>query len=116
MSGYRDRSGFDPHAGGGARGAPQRPYTWVQWTGIVIALIGVAIDLVYLGGRIGIIRPPLLDSPSVGIALPLIGAALLNARGGPLSPESRRQRIIIILVALAICVLVAALVIYSKGA
>ena len=117
MAGYRDTSNYDPYAGGDY-GPPLRPYNWVQWTGVAIGLVGVAIDLVYLGGSLGMI-PKLLDSPSVGISLPLIGAALINSRrqpGEPLTAERKRRALIIIAVAAAVCVLVAAAVIYFKGA
>ena len=117
MSGYRE-SNFDPMASSGDYGPPLRPYNWVQWSGVALALIGIAIDLVYLGGRTGI-TPRLLDGPSIGISLPLIGAALINSRrqaGTPLSAETRRQRILIIFAALAVCTITAALVVYFKGA
>ena len=117
MTGYRQHS-FDPNAGVREQGPPVRPYNWVQWTGVAIGLVGVAIDLVYLGGSLGMI-PKLLDSPSVGISLPLIGAALINSRrqpGEPLTAERKRRALVIIAVAAAVCVLVAAAVIYFKGA
>jgi peptidoglycan/LPS O-acetylase OafA/YrhL len=112
---YRE-SNFDPNAGGDY-GPPMRPFNWVQWTGVAFALIGVGIDLAYLGGRAGII-PKFLYEPSIGIALPFIGAALINSRRQPgtLSPETKRQRTVIILVALAVCVAVAATIFYLKGA
>ena len=117
MGGYR-QSSFDPSAGGGDYGPPLRPYNWVQWTGVGLALVGVAIDLVYLGGRLHMM-PKLLDSPSVGISLPLIGAALVNSRrqpGQPLTAERKRRGLIIVATAFAVSVAVAAAVIYFKGA
>ena len=117
MAGYRDRSGFDPMAGG-SYGPPLRPYNWVQWVGVAIGLLGIAIILVYLGGRVGVI-PTLLDSPSPGFALPMIGAMLVNSRRQevPLSPETKRRNTIVLAIGLAVCVAAAALVIiYSKGA
>jgi hypothetical protein len=117
MSGYRERSNYDPYAGGDY-GPPLRPYNWVQWTGVAIALVGIAIDLVYLGGSSGI-TPRLLDSPSIGVSLPLVGAALINSRrapGQPPSPEAKRRTMIILAATLAICAAAAALVIYFKGA
>ena len=112
---YRESS-FDPNAGGD-HGPPTRPFNWVQWTGVALGLIGIAIDLVYLGGRAGVI-PKYLDEPGIGIALPLVGVALLSSRRQPggLSPETKRQRIIILVVALAVCVAVAATIFYLKGA
>ena len=115
MRGYRDHS-FDPNAGSSDSGAPLPRNDWVQWTGAAIALIGVAIDLVYLGGRMGITRQ-YLDSPSIGVGLPLIGAALISSRRQPRpSPETKRQRLIVIALGLAIAALAVAAVIYFKGA
>jgi len=115
MSGYREH-GFDPSAGG-SYGPPLRPYNWVQWSGVGIAVVGIAIDLLYLGGRAGV-SPKYLDSPSVGIALPLIGAVLVNSRRQevPLSPETKRRNTIILGVTLAVCGIVAATIFYFKGA
>lgn len=116
MSGYREHS-FDPNAGGDY-GPPMRPFNWVQWTGVAFALVGATIDLAYLGGRIGIV-PKLLDSPSIGVSLPLIGVALINARrqpGGAPTPETIRRRMVIIAIAFAICLLALGAVIYFKGA
>ena len=115
MGSYRESS-FDPNAGG-FHGPLIRPFNWVQWTGVAIALIGVGFDLVYLGGRAGVI-PKLLYEPSIGIALPFIGAALINSRRQPgtLSPETKRQRTIIIAVALAVCAVALGVTIYFKGA
>ena len=116
MAGYREHS-FDPNAGGDY-GPPLRPFNWAQWTGVAFVVIGVTFDLAYLGGRIGIFRK-LLDSPSLGVSLPLIGAALINSRRQPgqsLSPETRRQRMLVIAVAFAICILALVAAIYFKGA
>ena len=116
MSGYRDRSGFDPNAGGDY-GPPRRPFNWVQWLGVASLFAGAAIALAFIGGRIGL-YPKLLDSPTLGTAFVLISIPLINSRREPgsLTPETKRQRTIILAAALAICVLVAALVIYFKGA
>ena len=117
MAGYRDTSNFDPYAGGDY-GPPLRPYNWVQWTGVAFALVGVAIDLVYLGGSQGMI-PKLLDSPSVGISLPLIGAALINSRrqpGEPLTAERKRRGLVVVAVAFLFMAIAAATIFYFKGA
>ena len=116
MSGYRE-TGFDPDVYE-QPGKPLKPYNWVQWTGVALALVGIGIDLVYLGGDAGI-TPKLLDSPSIGIALPLLGAALINSRrqpGQPLTPERKRRNAVLILVTIAVSLAVAAAVIYFKGA
>ena len=116
MSGYRESS-FDPNAGGDY-GPPARPFNWVQWTGVAFALVGIAIDLFYLAGQAGITRK-LLDSPSIGVALPLLGVALINSRRQPgaLAPQLKRQRLIALTVA-AVAVVIGAIVaiLVSKGA
>ena len=117
MSGYRERSNYDPYAGRDY-GPPLRPYNWVQWTGVAIALVGIAIDLVYLGGSLGITRR-LLDSPSMGVSLPLVGAGLINSRRAPgerPNLDAKRRTTIIIAFTLATCAAVMAIVIYFKGA
>jgi hypothetical protein len=116
MSGYR-QSGFDPSAASGDFGPPLRPYNWVQWAGVAFVLVGVTFDLAYLGGRMGLFRK-LLDSPSLGVSLPLIGTALVNSRRQPGQPsaETRRRRMLIIAVAFAFCILALGAAIYFKGA
>ena len=114
MSSYRDRSSFDPNVGDDA--LPDPP-TWVQRIGIACLFLGAAVVCAYLGGQWGLI-PKWVDSPITGtiivvMAGPLIGA---GARRGPLTPETRRRRLLIILAAVALCVLVAALTFYLKGA
>jgi hypothetical protein len=118
MSSYRQPN-FDLNAGGDA-GPPVRPYNWVQWTGVALALAGVAIDLVYLAGRAGL-APKLLDSPSIGVALPLFGVALINSRREPISPEQsarqRRRALIVAAFGLAACGIgLAVAILISKGA
>ena len=118
MSGYRDRTNFDPNAAWGDTGPPLRPFNWAQWTGVGFVLVGVTFDLAYLGGRIGLFTR-LLDSPSLGVSLPLVGAALINSRRQPgqqLSEETKRKRMLIIAVAFAICILALGAAIYFKGA
>ena len=116
MSGYRDRSGFDPNAGGDY-GPPLRPFNWVQWTGVASLFVGAAIMLAYIGGSIGVYRR-LLDSPTPGTAFVLIAIPLISSRRerGTLSAETKHRRTIILAAALAVCVAVAAFVIYFKGA
>jgi hypothetical protein len=116
VSGYRDRTAFDPSAGGG-HGRPLRPYNWVQWLGVASLFVGAAVSLAYIGGSLGLV-PKLLDSPMLGTAFVVMALPLINSRRQdvPLSPETRRQRTIIIAAAFAVCIAVAALVIVFKGA
>ena len=109
MTGGRQDS-FDPSAGGGGR-----PLTWTQRAGVACLFVGAAIVLVYIAGRIELI-PQLLDSPVPGTAFVVIAAPLIAVHRGPLSPETRRQRLLIILAAVALCAIVAALTFYFKGA
>jgi hypothetical protein len=116
VSGYRDRSGFDPMAGG-SYGPPLRPYNWVQWTGIAFMGIGILAVGAYILGRTGLL-PNRFDDVFPGIMLLGIGSMLINSRRQdvPLTPEARRRNAIIIALALAVSIAVAALVIYFKGA
>ena len=119
MSGYR-QSSFDPNAGG-EYGAPARPYNWVQWTGVALALVGVGFDLVYLGGRSGFL-PQLLDSPSLGIPLPLLGSVLVTSRRDPAAspPAFRdllgRRWLLLTLIILAAVLGAVLAILTSKGA
>jgi hypothetical protein len=119
MSGYR-QSNFDPNAAWGQPGPPMRPYNWVQWTGVAIAVIGAAGCIYYLLGKAGLV-PRLLDDAMPWAVLPIIGAALVNSRrepGKPLSPEMARKRLLIILAAVVVAGIAALIAIYlnSKGA
>ena len=51
MSGYREHS-FDPNAYE-QPGRPLQPYNWVQWTGVAIGVLGLAIIALGLLGRLG---------------------------------------------------------------
>jgi len=118
MSGYRQTS-YDPNAYE-QPGRPLRPYNWVQWTGVAIAVIGAAGCIYYLLGKAGLV-PRLLDDAMPWAVLPIIGATLVNSRrepGKPLSRETMRKRLLIILAAVVVAGIVAAIAIYlnSKGA
>jgi hypothetical protein len=116
MSGYREH-GFDPNAGGDY-GPPLRPYNWVQWTGVAFFFLGLAAFLAYFAGRLGLI-PKLLDSPVLTTSSMLVGVALINSRrelASP-SPGTRRRRMLIVTVALAVSALTVILVYLDfKGA
>jgi hypothetical protein len=114
MSGYRDRSSFDPYAGDELMPAPP---TWVQRIGITCLFVGAAVTFAYLAGQWGLIpkwvRSPMFGTMFVIIAGPLIGA---GARRGPLGPDAKRKRLLIIAGAVAVCALAAVTIFYSKGA
>jgi hypothetical protein len=117
MSGYRDNSGFDPSARARQSGAPLRPFNALQWLGVAFMAAGALALVAYVLGRLGVV-PGKVDDVLPGIMLLFCGSMLVHSRrqGGALTPATKRQRIIILAAALAICVLVAALVIYFKGA
>jgi hypothetical protein len=107
VSGYRTSS-YEPDTSLGARGAPMRPYNGVQKFGLAVLLVGMALDLAYLAGRMGWIRP-LLGNPMLAIAFILPGILLVNSRRQPvpdlapeLAPARRRWLMIISLICLAV--------------
>jgi hypothetical protein len=102
MSDYRDS-------------APQQPLSWTQRAGIACLFVGAVIVLAYIAGRLGLVRP-LVDSPVLGTAFVAIAAPLISMRRGPLSSETKRQRLLIILIAVVACATVATLTFYFKGA
>jgi hypothetical protein len=117
MSGYRDRSSFDPYAGGDT-GPPMRPYNWVQWTGVAFVVGGAALSVFYLLGQFGVV-PKILRNVLPASTMVLLGVTLINSRRQPhqqLSEETKRQRMLIIAVAFAICILAIGAALYFKGA
>lgn len=114
MSGYRDTSGFDPYASP-RYGKPLRPFNGVQWTGVALAIVGVAGYLVYAADRLGWLSPG-WRNPGAFIALPLLGVALINSRREELpdlAPElaAERKRVLLVVSLLCLVVLGAALTI-----
>lgn len=98
MAGYRDVSGYDPNAYE-RPGPVVRPYNWVQWTGVGLGVLGIVIDLMWFAGQAGVM-PKLLDSPALGVSLPLFGVALINSRrdsAGTADPKSRRRRLALVI-------------------
>ena len=113
MTAYRDTSNYDPYAASDY-GPPLRPYNWVQWTGVGLGVLGIVIDLMWFAGQAGVM-PKLLDSPALGVSLPLFGVALINSRrdsAGTADPKSRRRRLALVIAgALGAAILGAAVVI-----
>ena len=107
MSSYRQH-GFDPNAYE-QPGRPLRPYNWVQWIGVAMAVAGIGVNLAYFAGEFGWTRP-VIDNPSPAMALILPAIVLVNSRREPgnLVSELQRQRNRRVLV---ITVLVCAIVI-----
>jgi hypothetical protein len=87
MSGYRQPT-FDP-GHWEPQGPPLKPYNMVQWTGVGISVLGTAICLYYLLGKLGLV--PAIDSPMPGAMLPLIGVTLVNSRRAEIPEEKRAE-------------------------
>jgi hypothetical protein len=116
MAGYRDNSGFDPYASP-RYGRPLRPYNWVQWTGIALAIGGIAFELAYFAAKLGWIRN-FADSPMIGSTLVLLSIPLVNSRREELpdpAPElaAQRKRWLIIVTLVCVVVFGAAIAIHS---
>ena len=113
MTGYREHS-FDPNAYQDP-GRPMRPFNWVQWTGVVLGVVGLAVELVYFAGRLGWIEPLFARSPNM-FALLIVGIVLINSRREPphdVAPElasERRRWLLIIVAACAVIIGVAVVV------
>jgi hypothetical protein len=106
VSGYRN-------AGDGEIMPP--PSTPLQRIGIACAFLGSVMIFAYLGGRSGLI-PKWIGSPLPGAMLAVISGPLVGGRPGPLTPEARRRRLLIIAAALAVCAITAITIFYLKGA
>lgn len=118
MSGYRVHS-YDPNAYD-RYGPPLRPYNWVQWTGVVLGIAGVALQLAFLAGRAGWM-PGWIDSPALGTPLVMLAVVLVNSRRQPahdLAPElaPARKRWMIIIVTICVIVIGTATVVEFAGA
>ena len=114
MSGYRDTSGYEPY-GQPAYGRPLKPYNMVQWTGVALVVVGLAIDAIYFAERLGWL-PVKLGTPTLALVPLIVGVALINSRRDPahdlapdLAPARRRWLIIIVAVCAAILGLAAAI-------
>ena len=107
MSGYRDNSNFDPYAYP-RYGKPLRPYNWVQWTGVAMAMLGVAGYLFYAADRLGWLSLG-WRNPGPLFALPLIGVSLVNSRREvlpDLAPELAAQRKRMLIIVSVVCAII----------
>ena len=116
MSSYREHS-FDPN-GGSTDSRPMRPFNWVQWIGAGLVVAGVAVIVGAFLSRLGWVAPEVHDWLTSGTAFCVLGTVLINSRRESISltSESKRRRLIIVAVALAVCALTAAIIFYFKGA
>jgi len=100
---YR-QSSYDPLATS-VGGKPLRPFNWVQWTGVGMVALGVALTLAMLAGEFGIpwLRP-LRHAP---VTMPmLIGVLLVNSRREPVpdsAPELAAARRKWLAITVAVC-------------
>ena len=116
MAGYRESS-YDPLASP-RYGRPLRPYNWVQWTGIGLIVVGIAIDTAYFAGRLGWLsksNAPLLALPPI-----MIGALLVNSRREQVTDPApdlapARKRWLIIVTILCVVILAAAVILDTLG-
>jgi hypothetical protein len=118
MNGYR-QSNYDPEAYQ-QEGAPLRPYNWVQWTGIALGVVGLALVLADVAGELGWINPWFDGNPPLVLLL-ILGVVLINSRRAPatdVTPEQRaaNRRMLFITLAISALVLGAAAIIDLTGA
>ncbi|MBV9527999.1 hypothetical protein, partial [Sphingomonas sp.] len=101
MSGYREHS-FDPYAGERPNGPPSWPFDAVQWAGVVLILVAIAVDVLYVGSAFGWWRK-FIDTPVFGITPLMFGIIAINSRRQPVAdpaPEladARRKWMIIVI-------------------
>jgi len=117
MSSYR-QSSFDPNAGASADSRPMRPFNWVQWVGAGFVVAGILVMLAVILGRLGWLPIDTKDMVPMVTSLCVLGTVLINSRRETIqtTPEAKRRRVIIILIAFAVCAIVAGAVIYFQGA
>lgn len=120
MTGYREHSNYELFGAPDYGRRPIRPFNWVQWTGVALAALGIAIDFAYLASRLAwIARAP---SPIVAVGPLILGVTLVNSRRHPadidIAPElaAARRRWLLIVAAVCITVLGAATIIDLAGA
>lgn len=116
MAGYRENS-FDL-MGSPRYGRPLRPYNWVQWTGVGLIVVGLAIDALYFAGRLGWLSKS--DAPLFALPPILIGGVLVNSRREEIADPApklapARNRWLIIVTILCVLILGAALVLDYLG-
>jgi hypothetical protein len=112
MTRYRGTSSFDPFS---TPSRPARPFNWVQWTGVALIVVGVALDLAFLAGEAGWL-PKWRAVPSVAFTPLIFGVLLMNSRREPvqdLAPElaPARRRWLTITVSVVAVILGAATII-----
>ena len=118
MSGYRQHS-FDPNAYE-QPGPPLKPYNWVQWTGVAIAVVGAALITLDLLGRFGIVPRWIEDTSPAPFMLLVVAMFLINSRRGPARQVGSEQlgknrRLLIFAVAISAAIIGTALVVASQG-
>jgi hypothetical protein len=91
MAGYRETSNVGPI---GTPSPPTRPFNRVQWTGVALIVLGVALELAFFAGEAGWL-PKWRAVPSLAFTPLICGTLLINSRRGPTTdpaPELAAQR------------------------
>ncbi|MFL6727311.1 MAG: hypothetical protein ACJ8FS_12485 [Sphingomicrobium sp.] len=117
MTGYRDRSSFDPY---GAASRPARPFNAVQWLGAALLAASVALNVAFLAGEAGWL-PKWNATPALATDPMIFGVLLMNSRREPstdLAPELRpaRRRWMLGTIAIVGIILTVAAIIDLSGA
>ena len=107
MNSYR-QSSYDPEAYE-QPGRPLKPYSALQWAGVALGTVGIALFLLNLAGRLGWM-PQWVDDPSpASFILTMIGLALIYSRREPPTIVGEEQRAMtrrILVITLAICTII----------
>lgn len=102
-------------------GRPLRPFSWVQWIGVGLEVVGLGLFLLVLAGKLGWIPRAAAIPPIGGIMTMIVGVSLINSRREPsvdVTPQQRaaNRRLLIITVGICAAVLGAAALIDYLGA
>lgn len=108
MSGYRDRSNYEPLPS--SYGPPLKPYNKVQWTGLALQAVAVLAYGYYFAESAGWVRGLGFNTMMFGLPFLLIGMSLVYSRRQEpidLAPElaADRKRWLIITIVLCVALL-----------
>jgi hypothetical protein len=97
-----------------------RPFNWVQWTGVALFAVAMAMALVRWAGRFGWIEPH-ADETSLSGALNVMGLILIMSRREPVPDDApglspARRGWLVVLFALAVALAGTAIFLQFLGA